>query len=267
MLRLRTNAGPAVARNAGLGAVRTPLVAFVDTDVRLAPDGSAAARALRRRSGRARGTAGRQRTARPAPAIGGPLRAGPFPARPRPGTRTDRTAAPDRLRAGGGGRRTRRRPSRAIDGFDRALRFGEDVDPVWRLVEAGWRFRYEPAIVGAPHAAGVRGRRSSRQRGVTARRPRRSRRHPGALAPVRTSPWTLGVWGLVAAGQPIAALALAAATAGALVRKLPGRARRAIRCVSSPPVTPTPACLADAGRRCWLPLAVVAAVVARVPGW
>ncbi len=67
VLRLRTNAGPAVARNAGLGAATTPLVAFVDTDVRLVPGWlDPLLAALRRRSGRPRRA--RASPARPAPA-------------------------------------------------------------------------------------------------------------------------------------------------------------------------------------------------------
>src|SRR5262249_61183376 len=31
-------------------------------------------------------------------------------------------------------------------GFDERLRYGEDVDLVWRLTGAGWRVRYEPAV-------------------------------------------------------------------------------------------------------------------------
>ena len=36
---------------------------------------------------------------------------------------------------------------RALVAFDPALRYGEDVDLVWRLVAAGWAVRYEPAAV------------------------------------------------------------------------------------------------------------------------
>ncbi len=32
------------------------------------------------------------------------------------------------------------------DGFDEALRFGEDVDLVWRLAKRGGRIRYEPSV-------------------------------------------------------------------------------------------------------------------------
>jgi hypothetical protein len=35
------------------------------------------------------------------------------------------------------------------EGFDEQLRYGEDVDLVWRLVDAGWRVRYEPSVLVA----------------------------------------------------------------------------------------------------------------------
>src|ERR1019366_5132567 len=34
-------------------------------------------------------------------------------------------------------------------GFDESLRYGEDVDLIWRLIEAGWRGRYEAGVGGA----------------------------------------------------------------------------------------------------------------------
>ena len=142
VLRLRTNAGPAVARNAGLGAATTPLVAFVDTDVRLAPGWLDP---LLRHFGddRVGLVAPRVASAPGAGAVAGyeqghsPLDLGPEPGRIAPGTRLSYVPAAAIV--------VRTDALRAINGFDAALRCGEDVDAVWRLVEAGWRCRYEPA--------------------------------------------------------------------------------------------------------------------------
>ena len=41
----------------------------------------------------------------------------------------------------------RRSALEQVGGFDPALRTGEDVDLVWRLVEAGGVVRYEPAVL------------------------------------------------------------------------------------------------------------------------
>ena len=58
------------------------------------------------------------------------------------------------------------------DGFDESLRNGEDVDLVWRLIEAGWRVRYEPAVqVGT--ASPPPGRPCCAAGSATAPRPRR----------------------------------------------------------------------------------------------
>ena len=140
----------------GSTLVTTPLVAFVDADVEL-PDGwldpllahfadpRVGLVAPRVRSAEAPGALARyERT-------GSPLDLGTEPARVRAGTRVE-------LRAGGRVRVPRRGRSRGRR-VRRALRFGEDVDLVWRLDEAGWRCRYEPASEvrhDAPrHLAGV----------------------------------------------------------------------------------------------------------------
>jgi hypothetical protein len=90
-----------------------------------------------------------------------------------------------------------------------------------------------------------------------------SRRHPGALAPVRISGWSGGAWALLAAGQPIPALAVAGGTTLALVRKLPGvPAVESLRLAGLGHLY-AGRLLADAGRRAWWPLLVAGAVVSK----
>ncbi len=76
------------------------------------------------------------------------------------------------------------------------------------------------------------------------------------------------MWGLVVAGRPLAALGLAAATAGALVHKLRGvPPGDSLRLVATGHAY-AGLTLADAVRRCWLPLAARGgASVALAPGW
>ena len=142
--RLATNQGPAAARNAGLELVTTPLVAFVDSDVELGDDWLAPLLA-HFADERVALVAPRVSTARDDTAIGkyehlhSPLDLGPDPARVRPGTRISYVPAAAIV--------CRTDAIRAIGGFDPSLRFGEDVDLVWRLAEAGWVCRYEPAAV------------------------------------------------------------------------------------------------------------------------
>ncbi len=260
VLRLRTNAGPAVARNAGLGAAITPLVAFVDTDVRLAP-GWLEPLLAHFADDRVGLVAPRVASAPGAGPIAAyeqghsPLDLGPEAGRIAPGTRLSYVPAAAIV--------VRTDALRAIDGFDRGLRFGEDVDAVWRLVEAGWRCRYEPASV-------VHHRPRGSWRGLVAQRMAYgssaaplSKRHPGALAPVRISGWSAASWALLAAGQPIPALALAGTTTVALVRKLPGiPPRDSIRLAGLGHLY-AGRILADAGRRAWWPALVAGALVSK----
>ena len=115
----------------------------------------------------------------------------PAERRPRPGRAVDRFArahspldlGPDEGEVGPRpGRPLRARPppwwsagrrSTAVGGFDPDLRVGEDVDLVWRLVDAGWRVRYEPVGRPSPTASPPGGRTCSPAASATARRPRR----------------------------------------------------------------------------------------------
>jgi mycofactocin system glycosyltransferase len=264
VLRLRTNAGPAVARNAGLGAVRTPLVAFVDTDVQLSAgwlepllahlaDERVALVAPRVASMPAPGPVARYEQGH------SPLDLGPEPGRIAPGTRLSYVPAAALL--------VRADALRAIGGFDRGLRLGEDVDAVWRLVEAGWRCRYEPASV-VHHAPRASWRALVAQRiGYGSAAAPLARRHRGALAPVRVSGWSGAVWGLLAAGQPVAAAGLAGATTAALVPKLRGvPARESLRLAGLGHLFAGRA-LAEAARRAWWPVLLAGALVSKRARW
>lgn len=145
VIRLEENVGPAGARNAGLAKVSTPYVAFVDCDV------TVTAGALLR--------LGRHfaddRVALVAPRIMGRARS----ERPRWFERYDERAAS--LNLGGVGCSVRPgaavgwlpsaclvgRTDRLGEGFDATMRVGEDVDLVWRLVDAGETVRYDPTEV------------------------------------------------------------------------------------------------------------------------
>lgn len=145
VVTLSENVGPAGARNAGLRVVRTPYVAFVDSDVTVA-----AVTLL----GLAR------HFADPGVAVVGPLVAGRVrSSRPRWFERYDERAGSLALGDTAGSVR----PGSAVgwlpsaclvarvtalgDGFDAGLRVGEDVDLVWRMVDAGQTVRYDPSEV------------------------------------------------------------------------------------------------------------------------
>lgn len=260
VLRLRTNAGPAVARNAGLGAVATPLVAFVDADVRLHPgwlapllghfaDERVALVAPRVASAAGEGPVARYEEEH------SPLDLGAEPARVAPGTRVSYVPAAAIV--------VRTDVLRSIGGFDRTMRYGEDVDAVWRLIRYGRRARYEPAVV-------VHHRPRSTWRDLVAQRRAYgssagplARRHGAALAPVRISGWSAGVWALVAIGHPVVGGGLAAGSAATLVRTLREvPAAESLRLAALGHLH-AGRLLADAGRRAWWPLLSGAALVSR----
>jgi mycofactocin glycosyltransferase len=216
-IRLSTNSGPAAARNAGLSEVATPLVAFVDTDVDLSDgwldallahfsDPLVALVAPRVAARPGLTTLARYEWTR------SPLDLGAEPARITAGTRVGYVPGAALL--------ARADALRAIGGFDETLRYGEDVDMVWRLIGAGHRCRYEPA-------ATVHHRPRSTLSAWVCQRMTYGRsaaalgsRHPGAVAPVRMSGWSAAVWALLLLRRPRAAAMVAIGTTAALHRKL-----------------------------------------------
>jgi mycofactocin glycosyltransferase len=216
-LRRRTaSGGPAAARNTGLAGISTELIAFLDSDCvpppgwirRLAAHfadplvGAAAPRVVAPRTVPAPSPAARYA------AVRGSLDLGPLPARVQPGGRISyvptaalvvRRAALDAVSAG-------------RDPFDPGLRYGEDVDLVWRLHDAGWRIRYEPAVQ-VPHDGPASWPGLLRRRFAygTSAAPL-ARRHPANLAPLVLQPWpAITVAALLARRPVVAAAALVAA--------------------------------------------------------
>ncbi|MGB0100198.1 MAG: glycosyltransferase, partial [Nocardioides sp.] len=142
VVRLEQNVGPAAARNVGLARVRTPYVAFVDCDVTVSAD-------TLLRLGRHFAD---PQVALVAPRIVGVARS----SRPRWFERYDEAASSLGLGETG----CSVRPGAAVgwlpsaclvgrvdrlgSGFDATMRVGEDVDLVWRLVDAGETVRYDP---------------------------------------------------------------------------------------------------------------------------
>ena len=260
VVRLEHNVGPGGARNAGLDLVDTPFVVFVDADVEI---DDASIRALLAWfddptvalvAPRIRAAAGDGRLAR-FEGLRSPLDLGSEPARVAPTTRVSYVPAAVLV--------CRTEALRAVGGFDQALRWGEDVDLVWRLHEAGWRCRYEPTVV-ARHRTRPSLRAWVEQRfryGTSAAS--LAERHPGALAPVRMSGWSAATWAPVAAGIPLLGLAVGVGTTVALVRKL--RQVPPIESIRLAGMGNLYAgrLLATTMTRAWWPVAATAAVVSR----
>jgi mycofactocin system glycosyltransferase len=265
VIRLPVNRGPAAARNAGLAAITTPFVLFLDADAAITPADVRRLLAHLERDDRVAAVAPRVRARAGANALTrydaarSPLDMGARPALVRPGTRVSYVPAAALL--------CRTEAVRGVGGFDESLRYGEDVDLVWRLAGAGWAVRYEPTAA-SEHAVRPSVPALLRQRyrygtaaGVL------ERRHPGALAPVRLSRWGLAAWALLAFGHPAVGMSVAAAGTRPLARKLAtadGHPRWAAAArVSLTGNLHAGRQLADATTSVWWPIAVAGALVSR----
>lgn len=266
VLRHERSRGPAAARNTGWRSAATDLVAFVDADVVLPPsalqplvahfaDERVAAVAPRIR-GRANGHDLIDRYERHR----SPLDLGPSPSRVVPRGKVSYVPTATVL--------FRRAVLDDVGGFDEGLRFGEDVDLVWR-VASRHVVRYEPAVEvehdNRPHWRAVLRQRF--EYGSSAAH--LDRRHPGQVAPIDVNAWSAATWALVALGGrrgALAGLATATTSAALLLPKL--------RDHVDDPIAETVRLagagnlwagrwLASATVRAWFPIAVAASVPSR----
>lgn len=261
VLRHPTARGPAAARNAGLAAATTPLVAFLDSDV--VPQPGWLTPLLARLADPAVGLVAPRIVALP-PVTGwlgryegvrSSLDLGPDSALVVPRSRVAYVPSAALL--------VRRAAVGA--GFDADMRVAEDVDLVLRLHAAGWRVRYEPAAqVAHDHRTTLRAWWLRKAFYGTGAAPL-ALRHRGAVPPMVLSPTAAAMSALLLLGRPIAALAVAAVATVRLSRKLT-RLRHpkttAARLIALAAVGAA-AQTADAVTRHYWPIAVLAATVSR----
>lgn len=258
--------GPGTARTAGVDRSHTEIVAFLDADCR--PDPGWLEPLLAHFDDPAVGAAAPRVRPVPPPEARGTV----LPAYEEERSPLDMGAAEDRVRPGGrvayvptAALLVRREAIVAVGGFDAKLTVGEDVDLVWRLTEAGWTVRYEPSA-GAHHDT----RRSGKAWGLqrfrygTSAAPL-SRRHPGALVPLRVSGWSALSWALAALGRPAEGAAVAATTTALFARRLETLehpVEESVRIAGRGHLM-AGRLIADALRRVWWPLLLVAALLSR----
>ncbi|HYC81166.1 MAG TPA: hypothetical protein VEB65_05230, partial [Solirubrobacterales bacterium] len=147
-----------------------------------------------------------------------------------------------------------------LGGFDEAMRFGEDVDLVWRAVSAGWSVRYAPELeVGHRPRPTFRARaRQHFDYGTSAAA--LEARHPGSAAPLRASRSLLPA--LLAGGSARGAfLAAAALTLKATSRGADAPVRRAVAGLALDAQLTAGRELARAVSRDWLPLTLLTATL------
>ena len=218
LIRRASSGGPGPARNDGLARVSTPLVAFLDSDCEAGPewitslaahfaDPLVAAVAPRVRPITGPGSAGRYLGAR------APLDMGPQEGRVLPLTRLSYVPTAALLI---------RRAALGAGPFDPDLRYGEDVDLVWRLAEAGWRVRYDPAASISHAEPATWGRVLGRRFRYGNSAAPLARRHPGKVPPLVLQAWPALAVAALLARRPAAALAAYGAGTGQLVRLLRG---------------------------------------------
>lgn len=188
-----TSHGPSAARNTGLRAVTTPLVAFLDSDV--VPRAGWLERLLEQLEDPAVGIV--------APRIGS-LRTPGCPPDGVGAAVSRYEAVRSSLDLGGRaalvvpGSRVPYVPSACLvgrtaafaDGFDEAMQAGEDVDLIWRTVSNGWLVRYVPsALVDHDHRVAPLAWLARKAFYGTSAAPL-AERHGPAVAPVVLGPWT-----------------------------------------------------------------------------
>jgi mycofactocin glycosyltransferase len=268
VIRLHTNQGPAAARNAGLEWLAkyhgdAEYVIFLDADVDPGPDPDwylpllalceqdphlavVAPRVISR--------PGQSLLARYEHAHS-PLDLGAEPGRVQPGSRIGYLPAAALL--------CRVAPLREVSGFDADLRYGEDVDLIWRLIDAGWTCRYQPEVV-VSHPPRSTWRSWMRQRvaygGSAAPL---AIRHRARLAPARIHPFSLATWVAALTGHPFIGAGTIIGLAIALSRKVPDLPRSVAARIALTGTWQSGRGLAQAVRRAWWPILILIAAFSR----
>ncbi|MBZ5739452.1 mycofactocin biosynthesis glycosyltransferase MftF [Nocardioides mangrovi] len=158
LLALGVNVGPAGARNAGLERVRTPYVAFVDSDVVVDAEtlrglaGHFADPQVAAVGPRVKGAARNERPRRFErwDVDGLSLDLGTEPALVRPWSKVGWLPSACLLV-----RTADLSSDQGVGAFEHDRRVGEDVDLVWRLIRSGRHVRYDPAYVATHDARGT----------------------------------------------------------------------------------------------------------------
>lgn len=267
--RKEVNNGPGAARNAGLAYVSTSHVVFIDADVQcthediceLAKWWSLPQLAVLAPRVKSLNWFHNGAVVAAYEEVRSPLDMGALPARVRAGTRVSYVPSAVLL--------CDVAALRAVNGFDESMRTGEDVDLIWRLDTAGYSCRYEPSIE-VHHLPRTTTQQLVQQRmGYGESAALLAAKHRGALAPLRVSGWSTGVWASIALGFPIIGGVVAAGTAVALHRKLrflPDAEKESARLATLGHLHAGRQ-IANAVTRVWWPIALLLALVSRRARW
>ncbi len=208
--------GPAAARNLGATRTEADVIVFVDAGVEINSDtvrrlaaslvGKTVAGAPRIKSTPTAGLIGAYETNH------SPLDLGPLPGIARTGSRI--SYVPSTVLA------VRRSAFEAVGGFNLDMRYGEDVDLVWRLAAIG-DIKYMPSLVAQhPPRETVRAFVQQRFNYGTAAAPL-AMRHGNNVAPVALSGWSIATIALLLVPMPTTLLLWLGGLSFGLSKKMP----------------------------------------------
>ena len=217
VIRREVAGGPAAARNTAVDLVTSSITFFLDADTSLADDSWT--KLLAHFEDSSVGVVAPRIASEPGTTLlhryeasESPLDLGSEPARIRKNSRVSYVPTAALM--------IRTDLLREHRGFDESLRYGEDVDLVWRLLEADVVCRYEPAVTvhHSPRASLLDAWKQRVSYGSAAAP--LDQRHRGAATPLRINRWSAGAWGTLASGYPLIGLIIGAASTVALERKI-----------------------------------------------
>ena len=218
VIRREVAGGPAAARNTALSSITSSIVFFLDADTQLENDWSWTTLLTHfdnRRVGvvaprivSAEGSSLMQRYER----AESPLDLGVEPAKIRQNSRVSYVPTAAVL--------IRTALLHEHDGFDESFRYGEDVDFIWRVLDANIICRYEPAVIvyHQPRATFLAAWHQRVSYGSAAAP--LDRRHRGAATPLRINRWSALAWSALAIGHPIIGVLIAGGSTAALKKKI-----------------------------------------------
>ncbi|MDQ2724174.1 MAG: mycofactocin biosynthesis glycosyltransferase MftF [Actinomycetota bacterium] len=264
VVRHRRPRGPGAARNTGWREAATDVVAFVDADVELPP--LWLARLLPHFSDPTIAAVAPRVTAVPGArspawlnayeAVRSPLDLGPHPAPVRPRSPVPYVPTTALL--------VRRCALVELGGFDESLRTGEDVDLIWRLAAAGWRVRYEPAVIVGHPTRDRLGPWVAQRVGYGRSAAPLHVRHGSAVAPLIISPESAAAAVAGLFGHPVMAVAISASAVTMLAARLDQRLpRAALTRLAVEGQGRAMGSMAETARRVWWPLAAATAITCR----
>jgi mycofactocin system glycosyltransferase len=262
VVRHSDNKGPGAARNTGAARVTTPYLAFIDTDCLATADDlcSAAGHFLNPRVGL---VAPRVASIDDGSTIGqyesafSPLDMGNRPARVSPMSRVSYVPSAVML--------VRTEAFQQLGGFLTSLRYGEDVDFVWRMTDSTWHCRYDPHVV-CKHRNRTSWQDVAQQRmsyGEAAAQ--LFMLHPNRLAPLYGDAATVTSVATCALGFPLTALSSGVISSSSLWRELRNVRLPAVEVtrIIINRFTHTAYMTALAITRVWLPVLIVCAFVSQ----